>query len=544
MLELREKYPERRLRVMSPLAEGADRLVAAVALELGIDLMVPLPMAKELYLDDFAIDASRDEFEALCAAAKEIFELPVAGGASLNDIASPGPARNRQYAQMGIFLCAHCHILLALWDGKLGDDMGGTGQVVKFHHDDIMPGYTSKTVATQQMLVDDESDLVYHVVCSRTRSDGSPKEGLAPLECCWFTKDRKNPRSNEMPRQHQQIFARSAEFSRDAIKYAQQVKEQCYPLFDEADVDKLPHGATDINRLFCIADWLAIHFQKKVLFALRVTHLLALLMGVSFVLYSDYEGWPYFMLAFLLFFIVSAVIQQISRNGAWHRRYLDYRALAEGLRVQFYWAVAGVVSESESKFAHDNFLQTQDPELGWIRNVMRVAGTRCDVKPHTNPAGLEYVLREWIGDDSSGQLTYFATKAQDRIRRNRLTEQLGRVSLLTSVAVVMTLVIASSMIPDTLADMLMVIMGSLLLLFGIRQGYSYATAEKDLIKQYEFMLRIFQNARRRLDNTSDPIEQRQILVALGGSALDEHAQWILMHRDRSIDQGEIWRMGS
>jgi len=149
-----------------------------------------------------------------------------------------------------------------------------------------------------------------------------------------------------------------------------------------------------------------------------------------------------------------------------------------------------------------------------------------------------------IGSDDSGQLSYFATKARDRIRRNHLTERLGKLSLLTSVAVVVTLVIASSMIPDTLADTLMVIMGSMLLLFGIRQGYSYATAEKDLIKQYEFMLRIFQNARRRLDNTSDPMEQRQILVALGGSALDEQAQWILMHRDRSIDQGEIWRMGS
>ena len=86
--------------------------------------------------------------------------------------------------------------------------------------------------------------------------------------------------------------------------------------------------------------------------------------------------------------------------------------------------------------------------------------------------------------------------------------------------------------------------GSLLLLYAIRQGYTYAVAEKDLIKQYEFMLRIFQNARRRLDNTNNPMEQRQILLALGGSALDEHAQWILMHRDRSIDQGEVWRMSS
>jgi hypothetical protein len=58
------------------------------------------------------------------------------------------------------------------------------------------------------------------------------------------------------------------------------------------------------------------------------------------------------------------------------------------------------------------------------------------------------------------------------------------------------------------------------------------------------MLRIFHNASRRLDNANDIREQRQVLQALGGSALDEHAEWILMHRDRSVEQGEIWRMGS
>jgi hypothetical protein len=87
-------------------------------------------------------------------------------------------------------------------------------------------------------------------------------------------------------------------------------------------------------------------------------------------------------------------------------------------------------------------------------------------------------------------------------------------------------------------------MGTMLLLFGVRHGYAHSTAEKELIKQYEFMLRIFYNARQRLDNAADITEQRQVLLALGGSALDEHAEWILMHRDRSIDQSEIWRMGS
>jgi hypothetical protein len=87
-------------------------------------------------------------------------------------------------------------------------------------------------------------------------------------------------------------------------------------------------------------------------------------------------------------------------------------------------------------------------------------------------------------------------------------------------------------------------MGTMLLLFAVRHGYAYSTAEKELIKQYDFMLRIFHNAKRRLENADGISEQRQVLLALGGAALDEHAEWILMHRDRSIDQGEIWRMGS
>jgi hypothetical protein len=541
---MQRDYPDRRLQVMSPLAEGADRLVAEVALELGIDLIVPLPMPMSLYVEDFPTAESRAQFESLCVRAREVYELPVAKGNTTAGISRPGPERSRQYAQLGVFLCAHCHILLAVWDGKLSGDLGGTAQVVKFHHDDIMPGYTPKTLATQQMLVDDESDLIYHIVCSRDRPDGAPRDGLNPLDWSWFTKDQHNPRSRKLPKQHHLIFERSGEFSHEAMQHAQEIDAEKYPLYKAEQADQLPPGVDDINFLFCIADWLAIRYQKKVLFALRATHLLAFFMGLMFILYSDFETWSWYMFAFLLFFLVSAGVQHQARTQGWHRKYLDYRTLAEGLRVQFYWAVAGIRNESESKFTHDNFLQTQDPELGWIRNVMRVAGTRCDVSPGANVSGLDFVLREWIGDATSGQLGYFAMKSTDRIRRNRITERLGRLSLLTSIGVVLLFVAFGSVLAESWKTPLMVFMGAMLLLYAIRQGYAYATAEKDLIKQYEFMLRLFENARRRLDNTDDPTEQRQILQALGGSALDEHAEWILMHRDRTIDKGEIWRMSS
>jgi multisubunit Na+/H+ antiporter MnhB subunit len=543
LADLAKRYPERRLRVMSPLAEGADRLVAREAVALGVELIVPLPMPREAYIKDFQTEESVREFDHLCAAANEILELPVARRNKLVDIADYGPARDLQYAQVGIFLCAHCHILLAIWDGKLTGDLGGTGQVVRFHHDDIMEGYTERSTASQQMLVDDESDLVYHIVCSRDRPDGKPHEDFEPLQTWWFTKDEKQPRRTSIPPQHEVIFKRSGEFSRDARRHALRISQECYPLYDENETDYLPKGIATIHYLFCISDWLAIFYQKRVLFALRATHALAFLMGLMFILYTDWATANTYMFAFLGFFVLAYAVQRLATRSAWNRKYLDYRALAEGLRVQFYWAAAGVTSENESKFTHDNFLQTQDPELGWIRNIMRVAGTRCDARPETSSKGLAFVLREWIGDAESGQLGYYRRKADERLQKSRNTDILARVGLLVSVLVVITIILFGSSMPDSARDQLMVAMGSILLLVGIRHGYAFSTAESELIKQYEFMLRIFNNARRRLQIASTNRERRLILRALGGSALDEHAQWILMHRERSIDQAEIWRMG-
>jgi len=52
------------------------------------------------------------------------------------------------------------------------------------------------------------------------------------------------------------------------------------------------------------------------------------------------------------------------------------------------------------------------------------------------------------------------------------------------------------------------------------------------------MHRIFHNAKRRIDAAEDDVERRRILKLLGDAALEEHAEWILMHRERSIDQKE------
>ena len=540
--ELRDTCPDRIVAVMSALAEGADRLVAREALALGMPLTIVLPMPASLYVQDFESRESRAEFDRLCAAAVDVFELPITPGNTAASIATPGPSRSRQYAQLGVFLCAHCHVLLALWDGKASDRLGGTAQVVRFHHDDVMPGYTPQAAASRLVLTDDESDLVYHIVCSRDCADGAPAAGLEPLETWWFTTDEHEPRTRELPQRYRQVFERSNEFSREAVAHAASIDAGRYPLLTQEQADSMPPGLRDIDQVFCAADWLAIRFQKRVLLTLRMTHACVLLMGVAYISYTDMSADRWLLLVLLGLMLLASGVNWLARRGDWHRKYLDYRTLAEGLRVQFYWAAAGVTSGTVSKFAHDNFLQMQDPDLGWIRNVMRVAGTECDVRPNLDPQGVRFAIREWLGDDQGGQLGYFQRKGGERLRRHRDTQKLGRFGLWGSAVTLLLLLFVEAGIPEEVRAPLVFGMGLVLLAVGVRQSYAQGTAESELIKQYEFMHRIFYNARRRMDAAEDDVERRRILKLLGDAALEEHAEWILTHRERSIDQQEIVKL--
>ena len=542
--ELLTEYPDRGVTVMSSLAEGADQLVAEEALALNIPLIVPMPMPGALYLDDFGSIKEQESFDYLCSRATEFYELPITPGNTPESIREPGPNRTQQYAQLGVFLCVHCHILLALWDGKVTDKLGGTGQVVRFRHDDIMPGYTPDTASSGLILADDESDLVYHIVCSRNGPDGQTDAGLQPGDYWWYALNKEEPRSKQIPERHRRVFQLTSDFSRDALTHANRIQDETFSLLDKKYIRDLPAGLRDIDHVFRAADWLAIFFQKQMLLALQATHLLAMLMGLMYIIYSDLLPKQYFLYAFLGFFVLAAALQTIGARQSWHRKYLDYRTLAEGLRVQFYWAAAGITTGTVSKFAHDNFLQTQDPDLGWIRNVMRVAGTECDASTNQDPVGLEFTLTQWLGDEDSGQLGYFRQKGEERARRYQRTEHMAKIVLWTGFAAIALFILMSAELGELVRDPVVVLMGVMLLFVAIRQSYGFSVADAELIKQYQFMYRIFYNARRRIDAAVNDEERRRILHVLGEAALEEHAQWILMHRHRALDQGEIWRMGS
>lgn len=120
----RAAYPNTPFKLLTPLAEGADRLAAEVALAAGIELWVPLPMEQREYERDFTKTESLVEFRALLAKAEAYWEVPIATG-----LRSGG--RTTHYAEVGDFIARYSHVLILFWDGGDSRKIGGTAWVKK-----------------------------------------------------------------------------------------------------------------------------------------------------------------------------------------------------------------------------------------------------------------------------------------------------------------------------------------------------------------------------------------------------------------------------
>lgn len=103
--EILAVFGDNSLQVISPLAEGADRLVAWRAMaNYSVRLVVPLPLEMSDYMLDFKSISSKAEFITLLEQADQVFELPAED------------TREACYLASGIYVLDHSDVLIAVWD--------------------------------------------------------------------------------------------------------------------------------------------------------------------------------------------------------------------------------------------------------------------------------------------------------------------------------------------------------------------------------------------------------------------------------------------
>src|SRR4029079_1745099 len=119
---------------------------------------------------------------------------------------------------------------------------------------------------------------------------------------------------------------------------------------------------------------------------------------------------PWLLLLFLGASIVASYwIHREATEQDYQNKNQDYRALAEALRIQFFWQVAGVPDR-----VVDHYLRKQRGALEWIRNALRAWDTESLAYASEPSDGsqargrLVAVTTHWVSE----QRNYFASKAR------------------------------------------------------------------------------------------------------------------------------------
>ncbi len=554
---LKTTFPDVRPSLLTSMAEGADLLAAQVAVELDIPVTAVLPLPMPACRADLHTETDRETFDRILAKSELLQVAFDPRSAAALDQDTLITRRDLHFQRAGVLVARYSTLLIVIWDGKDTDHRAGTARVVECRRRGIVLNGDDEQPIGNALLSIQDNDLMYEIRCSR-RSD---REAAGQQAAESATRGGLNDTvqvlgfigagaagGEQIPQSLTTVLGRIAEFNRDVDKFAAEIASRGTRLA-AASPHPEPGQLAYLDQLFSAADWLGSHYRRSFTFALRTRYTLWAIMAfllVSFKKESVGVIGTITILGVLSVFAVAFVFAEWAHKRSWHRKYLDYRALAEGLRVEFYWEIAGVHARVDGAFAHESFLQKQDVELEWIRTAMRAVSLRHAVMTGGDvPGGFEQAFAGWVGDDDpvngSGQLRYYRQRIDAFEKRLHFSEWIGAgllvAGLLLAAAFSAEMLLRSrvEILPENLRVLMLWGLALLPVYAVIFDTYVSDKADRALIRQYRYMYSLFGIAARELRIATTEDRKLDTLRALGYACLAEHAEWILGHREKRIE---------
>jgi hypothetical protein len=513
-IDLASAYPASPIYLFTSIAEGADRFVANIFLGLKkanenykdrFEMIVPTPFPAKEYEKDFSGE-SKKEFYELLGQAKRAFCIGSC------EYSSDRPS---QYLRAGKFVADSSVILLALWDGEKGK-RGGTADVVrhKIAGDD-------ENVADSTFEYD---GTVFIVPCRRTSTSSDRKiasENAEPLSLEMILKDSAIKdaldKIEEINSAYDAAMNPSFENSRrqlfnkpEKLDEPLEVLSKWYSLFD---VNSLGYRSGDLK----ISMWL---------FAFGLFFIVALEVYSNLIL-SD--------LAFgvvMLMIISATLIYFYSRTTKYHYKYLFNRTLAEALRIQFYWNIAGI-----NKNVSDFFLRIHRKDFTWVKYIISaIYGSTYNNRTIT-PEKVEDLTENWVKD----QARFFKSSVDKMTKKLAFYNRISNAAFVTIFGLLLSIpVFRQFYAAHDLLNYLFVVIGAFLGIFALIKAYIQMKGYQQLMNQYELMDVIYNRAESKIIETEtydlSPEERldylKELFFVIGKEALIENGNWYLIFKEK------------
>jgi len=476
-------YPHTPAILISALAEGADMLVAEVAIECGIELHVMFPYEEKAYLNSFKNSDNIQIFKKLKSKASRIEVLSDKNLSSSEEL----------YEILGKKLADISTILIALWDGKDNGKKGGTSEVVKYKEE------------------------------SPTRDKKDYHKGTAVYVI-------KTPRKNadfgteyiKLEKRYIGLYVNKQEFEKTLKKI---------DTLNEEIQNKNKQSDTYLQSLMKFFERKAYLNQKKFKLYSKLILIISGISIISLELFHDFGVHISLLLYGVGLLTAFYIYYFFMKKGDVQNNFVYSRGFAEALRVQNAWNISSI-----NKEIADYYLENQHHKYAWIKISLRNM-TYIDKMPFIPTYNKNVTLEDWI----NGQIEYYKIAIMDRDKRYHFwakTEKffyaIGLIFLILmfiNYFSVMLIETHSHFLEHKLLHILIFSSGvSLLIAALIGEKYNQIEGFEEEIYNFNLMRNLFVDTKEALINvTKGSDEYKEIIYNLGIAALEENSKWVVMH---------------
>lgn len=370
--------------VVSPLAEGADRLVAHAVLKMGGQLEALLPLPRDEYEKDFSTLESRQDFAELLTQAHRLAVTDCGVAIDETDY------RRQAYRCVGETTVDRADILIAIWDGKEPQSASGTGAIVALALEKKKPVFILSTVNPGAVELKNGGTLPAAFIAELNTFNAYRISAgkLAAYSANQYADLFQSPASTPLPETLKQL-----------------VRERLIPAYCRAS---------------CIAkENQSRYFSTGTRAYLFSSLSVAFMAGAIVFARQPLLSLPGYMIELALLISLYFMIHRAASDHV-HLRWLEHRILSERLRVAFYFVASGEPPPTNitSKSIHSR-------SQSWIEQAYsEIIYHLPEIARPTAPSLLVYgafLHHGWLGT----QHDYHKEKALRADKKNRLLKKWG-----------------------------------------------------------------------------------------------------------------------
>ncbi|TRX54953.1 hypothetical protein [Thalassomonas sp. M1454] len=530
--------------IITGMADGADRILAKVALANNLPVQIVLPMPEEMYKADFS-EESWAEYQLIKSNHLVTCLTVNTENIDLEAAQEQGDERNKLYHALGKYLVEQSNMMVAVWDGENTGFKGGTCDVVLSY---LKAKKVSTDIELCKIKFSDENtqlirgiNSVYWLKVSAGSENHHQIEGGSLSS--YFLTGSQGPYSLVTNSVMPTFIADSLDELDAYNKRCKELGEQGeissqYSLLNGYNKDSEFEHLKAIDEEFLKADAVALSHQKKSDGQFKLFSFMAAVMGLLFLVYAKIVASKLLLIGYLLFFVFGWIFFKISTKNKNFTRHLSARILAETIRTQFYLALINKSSNKQNTKLMDLSGVSQFSSASWLGHIFKnLKLNEQSESKDTTQESMEFVCKHWLED----QLQYFRNKTQKLSAHHHKLEKIKSALFITSAIATLALIFFKYQLVDIVLfahvdakTFTVLLMGLLPFWLGVWEIYQSKMAVKELLWQYRNQSMVFEQAHQEILNTNTQEQKVDVLVNLAERSMMENYIWIIhrYHREQ------------